>query len=149
MCPEALNKGIDQELFEKIISINRVCNYHNMLKIDVAALAPGESSLMIHVEERHINPQSVAHGGVTFSLVDTAMGMAIRTHNTVGVTVEININYVKPVVQGDTIYSTGRVVSLGKKIIIAQGDVTNQNGELIAISRGTYYNRGKKLVNQS
>ena len=55
MCPEALNKGIDQELFEKIISINRVCNYHNMLKIDVAALAPGESSLMIHVEERHIN----------------------------------------------------------------------------------------------
>ena len=117
-----------------------------MMKIFISSLAPGESFLEMPIVECHINPQNVAHGGVAFSLVDTAMGMAIRTYNTVGVTVEMNINYLRPVTLGDTIYSTGKVLDLGKRLIVAQGEVTNQNGELIAVARGTFYNKGTKLV---
>ena len=146
MWRKAVNKGIDQELFDKILAINRDCNYHNMMKIYITALAPGESFLVLPVEECHINPQNVAHGGVAFSIVDTAMGMAIRTYNTVGATVEININYLRPVMLGDIIYSTGKVIDLGKKLIVVQGDVTNHKGEQVAVARSTYYNLGTKLV---
>jgi len=143
---KAENKGINQGLFDMIITINRECNFHKMMKIHIVSLSPGEAVLTTPVEECHINPQNVAHGGVAFSLVDTAMGMAVRTYNTVGATVEMNINYLKPVRLGDIIYSTGKVIELGKKIIVVCGDVVNQNGELLATSRATFYNRGTKLI---
>lgn len=141
------NKGIDPELFDIIVSINTGCNYHNMMKIYLVSLAPGEAFMKLPVLECHINPQNVAHGGVAFSLVDTAMGMAIRTYNTVGATAEINLNYLRPIVLSDIIYSTGRVIHLGTNLIVVEGDVTNQKGQLIAVSRATYYNRRTKLVN--
>jgi len=140
------NKGIDERLFEAIINANRECSYHNMIKMYVTALGSGEAILEIVIEQEHLNPRNIAHGGITFSLADTAMGMVIRTFNYDSVTVASNINFLKPVYKNDTLKAVGKIVDLGKKIMIVRAEVVNQKKEKIAVARGTFYKKGEFLV---
>lgn len=139
---EPENKGLDCRLFGTIININEECPFHNFMDIYVVELGPGEAVLEIPIGKEHLNPQSIAHGGVTSSLADTAMGMAIRTENYYGVTVEMNMNYLRPAYKGETLIAKAKTINLGEKIIVAQAEVENLKGEKIAIARGTYFNKG-------
>lgn len=137
------NEGLDKALFDTIVGLNRGCLFHNMLKITLTALGPGRAVMETPIGENHINPQNVAHGGVAFSLADTAMGMSIRTYDRFGVTIDMCINYLKSAKLGDILTATGRVVHLGEKIIVVEADVVNQKNELVAVTRGTYINMGR------
>lgn len=134
------NNGIEAGLFESLIKLNRDCPYHGLLGIKIKSLAPGRACIYLNAQEKLNNLQDMVHGGVTFSLTDTAMGIAIRTLGQICVTLESNINYVRPAKSGETIYAAGRVVRMGKTTIICDCEVTNADNDLIAISRGTYYN---------
>ena len=139
------NQGIDCRLFETIIELNDQCSFHNLMDIYIVGLGPGEAILETPIGGDHLNPQDIAHGGVAFSLADTAMGMAIRSLNYLGATIEMNINYIRPVVISDTIQATGKILELGKTIIVAEAKVVNKEGKTVAITRGTYFNRGQFL----
>jgi len=53
-------------------------------------------------------------------------------------TVEFKINYLKPVFLGDVLTGKGVVISAGKRIIVAKGEIYNQKGELISVATGTF-----------
>lgn len=141
----AENGGIEKVLFDKIIKLNKECNYHNLLKMYITKICPGEAIMEMIIDHEHINPQNVAHGGAAYSLADTVMGIAIRSLNHLGVTIEMNINYTRPAMFMDKLTAQGKVLNLGKRIIVTQGKVYNQKNELLAISRGTFYNTGAFL----
>jgi len=143
---EPKNNGLNCRLFGTILDINEECSYHNLLDIYIVELGPGEAVMEIPIDKNHLNPQEIVHGGVTFSLIDTAMGVAIRTLNYTSVTVEANINYLKPVLKSDNLTAIGKVVNLGKKIIVTEGVIKNKAGETIAVARGTYFNKGQFLA---
>jgi acyl-CoA thioesterase len=144
----AKNLGLDASLFEAIIDTNKNCRYHELLGIMITALIPGEATLEATIDERHINPHQTAHGGLAFSLADTAMVMTIRTYNQNVVTIDININYLDSAKPGDILTATGTVVALGKKIIVAEAKVINQDRQLIAVARGTFYNCGHLILSE-
>lgn len=137
------NNGVEAELFDSIIKLNQDCPYHNLLGIKIKSLAPGHACIFLHVQDKLNNAQNIVHGGVTFSLTDTAMGIAIRTLGQICVTLESNINYVRPAKNGEIIYAAGRVVRIGNTTTVCECEVTNADNELIAIARGTYYNVSK------
>ncbi len=137
------NEGLNNRLFETIIKLNRECPFHNFMGIYITELRPGEAVLELAINENHINPREIAHGGVAFSLADTAMGFAIRTLNYHGATIEMNINYIKAAGKSDILKATGRVVDIGSRFSVVQAQVVNQEGEKIAVSRSTFYNLGK------
>src|SRR5690242_18097061 len=59
----------------------------------------GRARVMLHAEERHTNPAGTIHGGVIATLVDIAMGSAVRSLSRDGevpVTIEMKINYLEP-----------------------------------------------------
>ncbi|MGI6225004.1 MAG: PaaI family thioesterase [Peptococcales bacterium] len=143
---EPKNNGIDCRLFGTIINANEECPYHDLLDMYIVELGLGEAVIEVPTQNEHLNPMGTVHGGVTFSLMDTVMGVAIRTLNCDSVTVEANINYVKPVQKSDILTATGKVVNLGKKIIVTEGIVKNRAGETIAVARGTYFNTGEYLA---
>lgn len=145
---EAKNKGLDCRLFGTILNINEECPYHNLLDIYVVELGSGEAVLEIPLQKDHLNPQNIAHGGVAFSLADTAMGLAIRTLNRIGLTINTDINFLKPAKKSDTLKAIGKVIKKGKKIIVAEAVVVNQKNEQIAIARGTFFNRSE-FINYS
>lgn len=100
---------------------------------------PGHSRCKVTIDEKHLNPNRVVHGAVIFALADVGMGAAVQPLLTEGelcATVEIKINYFKPVHDGDLICTT-TLVNRGKTL--ANLDSVVHCGEmLVAKANGTY-----------
>lgn len=137
---EAKNKGINEELFKKIIESSQKTQYHKLIGMYITELDSGKAVMEIVVSEKHLNPLEVAHGGVLFSLMDSAMGIAAKTLGKDAVTLEMNINYIKSVKVGDKINAFAKIVHLGKSTAVAVCDAYNQDGQLVASARETFYN---------
>ncbi|NMA01775.1 MAG: PaaI family thioesterase [Clostridia bacterium] len=139
MIIEPKNKGIDQRLFEAMIKTNEECPYHNMLDMYITELNEGEAVLVMPISEKHLNPMAIVHGGATTSLMDTALGMAAKSLNNKVVTLEMNINFIKPVQFNETLTAKGKVVKAGRSIVVAEAEAYNDKGDKVAIGRGTFY----------
>ena len=114
--------------------------YLQLLGVRVVELAEGYARLAVTVEERMNSFLGALHGGVLSSLADTAVAMALFTliePDQKPVTVELNINYLRPV-QGDQAIAEARIVSKGRKIAVGDVDITDETGQLVAKSRATY-----------
>lgn len=100
---------------------------------------PGHSRCKVTIDQKHLNPNKVVHGAVIFALADIGMGAAV--HPTLGegelcATVEIKINYFKPVRDGDLVCTT-TLVNRGKTL--ANLDSSVHCGDmLVAKANGTY-----------
>jgi acyl-CoA thioesterase len=85
-------------------------------------------------------PSGVLHGGVTATLIDTAMAFAVRTRLTLEeatATIDLTVHYLRPHISG-TFTCTARVVRGGKRIFTVSADVVNQDGVQIATGISTY-----------
>jgi len=85
-------------------------------------------------------PSGVLHGGVTASLIDTAMAFAVRTRlpiNEATATIDLTIHYLRPHTTG-TCTCTAAVVRAGKRIFTVSADIVNEEGKLIATGLSTY-----------
>jgi uncharacterized protein (TIGR00369 family) len=83
-----------------------------------------------------LNPSGTVHGGVAATLLDTCMGLAIRTNldkGTNSTTLEFKISLVRPITpETGTIKAEGVLVSCGRRIGTAEGRITDQQGRLLA-----------------
>jgi len=87
---------------------------------------PGEAEASIDVGERHLNPNGVVHGGVVFTLVDTAMGRAtifVLDEGSYCASIEVSVRFLRAVTEG---WMTARVTVLqaGRRIVQQEGRVT-------------------------
>lgn len=139
---KAVNVGLPDLLFQKILETNQDCNYHKHFDLHLTRASHKEVEMVVKIQDFHINPRDISHGAVAYALLDTAMGMAIRTLNRNVVTLNSNINYTAVSGLGDTLRAVAQVVDFGKKIIICDSQAYNQEGKLIAIARGTFYDKG-------
>jgi acyl-CoA thioesterase len=97
--------------------------------------------LSIKIEERHIQFLRTVHGGVIASLADSAAAWAIYASKNVKgvpVTVEMKINFLKPVKSGKLV-AEARNLHKGSTIFVSDVEVKNSRGTLIAKSLVTYY----------
>ena len=101
--------------------------------------AQGSNRFRLAVDEKHLNPNKVVHGAVLFAMADTGMGAAVHPTLAAGelcATVEIKINYFKPVHAGELVCTT-TLVNRGKTL--ANLDAVIHCGEsLVAKANGTY-----------
>jgi uncharacterized protein (TIGR00369 family) len=86
--------------------------------------------------EEHYNPLGVIHGGVTATLLDSAMGCAVQTTLPAGVgytTLEIKVNYVRAATAGMRLVAEGEVVHRGRTVATAEGRlIDGDTGKLLA-----------------
>ena len=143
--PDVENRGLPPALFTQIVETNHTCNYHIHLGLYLTWLAPGEAAMGLRVADYHINPRDIAHGAVAYALLDTVMGMAIRTIDRNVVTIHSSMNHTLPTRLGDVLTAKGTILESGKKIILAESAAYNQDGQLVALSRGTFYDKGPFL----
>jgi uncharacterized protein (TIGR00369 family) len=99
----------------------------------------GESTMWMDVEERHSNPMGTVHGGIICDLADAAMGTAY--FSTLGdgesfTTLELKINFLRPFWTG-RLTARGRVVTRGRTVGMAECDVEDAEGRLIARASST------------
>lgn len=102
--------------------------------------APGRTSCQIEIDESYYNPGRVAHGGVVFTLADSAMGAAVHTLLEPGqrcTTAELKLNYLAPVLRGKTT-ATATVISKRRRLAVVTAEVRDETGELVALAQGTF-----------
>jgi acyl-CoA thioesterase len=103
-------------------------------------IRPDEAVISIEMRDDLRQPSGVLHGGVTATLIDTAMAFAVRTRLGVSeatATIDLTIHYLRPHISG-LFTCTAKVVRAGKRIFTVSADVVNEEGKLIATGLSTY-----------
>lgn len=111
--------------------------HHVGMHIDEASA--GHSRCSLAVQDFHINSTGVVHGGVLFTLADTAMGAAVHSSLEDGeicATIEIKIAYFKPVFEG-ALVCTALLVNKGKSIASLEASI-HQEDVLVSKASGTF-----------
>lgn len=113
--------------------------FGELIGLEFTQSEDGFSRGVLEVEDKHLNPHNVVHGGVIYSMADTGMGGAVYScleEDELCATVEIKIVYMAPVSSGRLTCDT-RVVHRGKRIALLESEVKN-NERLVAKATGTY-----------
>ena len=109
------------------------------LGIFVTDLGPGYARVTKTVEPEDLNPLSVPHGGIYFSMADTACGSAMASHGHMAVTMNATYNFFRSANLGDTLTAEATEVKHGKTICVYEARVTDQNGTLLGTGTFTFY----------
>ena len=104
---------------------------------------PGLSKLQMTVREEMLNGFSIAHGGITYSLADSALAFASNAHGIQAVSIETSISHVKKVVAGDVLTTAVEERNLTSKTGLYYITIYNQNNDAVAHFRGTVFRTGK------
>ena len=132
------------ENFEsQLLSLYSQTNQFGKLNgMELLSHSDGEIEYVMTIKQIHLATPTAAHGGVLAAYMDGVMGVAALTSSAKNKclvsTVEFKINYLKPVLLGDVLTGKGSVISAGKRIIIAKGEIFNQKDELVSIATGTF-----------
>ncbi len=114
--------------------------FSKLIGMRLVELMPGVAKIAIEMRDDLRQPSGVLHGGVTATLIDTAMAFAVRTHLPLDVataTIDLTVHYLRPHLSG-TFICTASVVRAGKRIFTVSADVHNEAGKLIATGISTY-----------
>src|SRR6202022_3970054 len=106
------------------------------LGYDVMEAESGRVAITLDPTDAHLNPWGTVHGGLTATLLDSCMGLAIQTMLEKGVgstTLEFKISLVRAItLETGQIRAEGRVLNCGRRVGMAEGDVTDPHSRLLA-----------------
>lgn len=140
---QAENRGLDDVLFDSIVSrFRHICGF-NTFGFTLMYLASGKAGMQMVVGPEFSNMHRRAHGGLIGAALDTVVGVAAWTLDCDVVTLEMNLNYFAPIGLGDAVTCEGWVIHKGNTIVVGEGDMRDQKGRLIAKSRMTFYRVGE------
>ena len=118
----------------------------NRLGIQIQDIAPGRAVVVKTVGPEDVNPLGIPHGGVYFSMADTACGTAMATHGYAAVTMDANYHFLKSAAVGDTLTAESFEVRSGRTIGGYDVRITNQDGTLLGTGTFTFYRLDQKLT---
>lgn len=127
-----VDKMFNNDPMSQWLGITRICD------------GPGISVLRMTVRKEMLNGFSIAHGGITYSLADSALAFASNGHGIQSVSVETSISHVTPVKDGDVLETEVTEVNLTRSTGLYYVTVKNQDGKAVAHFRGTVYRTGKE-----
>lgn len=131
MAGKVVDKMYNNDPFSKWLGIERIKD------------GPGESVLRMTVRKEMLNGFNIAHGGITYSLADSALAFASNGHGRMSVSVETSISHTESLKEGDIITATAKEMSLSNKIGIYHIEITNQDSKMVALFKGTVYRTSK------
>ena len=106
------------------------------LGYDVVEAETGRVAITLDPTGAHLNPSGTVHGGLVATLLDSCMGLAIRTMLGKGIgstTLEFKISLVRAVtLETGQIRAEGNVLNCGRRVGMAEGRVTDAKGRLLA-----------------
>jgi uncharacterized protein (TIGR00369 family) len=105
----------------------------------IAVVEPGRVAVELDVNAGHHQEDGIVQGGFITQIADAAMGMSLMSEQDEGMsntTVELKINFLRPVVEG-RLRAVGRVVEMRKRLLFSEADVFDEEGRLVARASST------------
>jgi acyl-CoA thioesterase len=120
--------------------------FSQWLGIEVIEIAEGYSKLQLTVRNEMVNGFGIAHGGIAFSLADSALAFACNNRNNLSVALDVTITFTKAVNVNDVLTAEAREVHNGKSTGVYLITIHNQKNEQVALFKGTCFRTAKPLV---
>ncbi|GAO42004.1 hydroxyphenylacetyl-CoA thioesterase PaaI [Flavihumibacter petaseus] len=121
--------------------------FSRWLGITVLEVREGYSRITMEVRQEMVNGFGIAHGGIAFSLADSAFAFACNNRNNLSVALDTSISFTKQVLTGDQLFAEARELHNGRSTGVYLITITNQRQELVAHFKGTCFRTGKPLLN--
>ena len=132
LAKKVVNKMINSDSFSK------------WLGIEVLEISEGYCKLKMKVRKEMTNGFFIAHGGICYSLADSALAFAANSDGTQALSIETSIMYKKKVDNGDTLIATAKEINKEQKTAVYQINIENQQRIEVASFEGKVFRTEKK-----
>jgi len=129
-----VNKMFDQDAFSQ------------WLGIEIVDVSEGYCQIKMTVRKEMLNGFQIAHGGIAYSLADSALAFASNSNGKKALSVETSISHTVSVKDGDVLTATTEELSLSDKIGVYLITITNNENQKIAYFKGTVYRTSKNWL---
>ena len=102
----------------------------------IEAVGPGTATLSMRLREEHLNGHGSAHGGIIFTLADSAFAFACNSHNEAAVAQEAQVTFLSPGRGGERLTAHATETALAGRTGVTDVRVTGEDGRTVALFRG-------------
>ncbi len=141
-----MNSPTSQEVVDNMM---RHDGFSRWLGIEVLAIREGYSKIQMVLREEMLNGFGIIHGGIAFSLADSAFAFACNNRNNLSVALDTSIVFTKQTLPGDVLTAEATELHNGRTTGLYQITITNQHSQAVAHFKGTCFRTGKKLVDET
>lgn len=120
--------------------------FSQWLGIQVLNVSEGYSRIQMTLRDEMLNGFGVVHGGIAFSLADSAFAFACNNRNNLSVALDTNITFTRATKPGDVLTAEAKEIHNGRSTGLYLITVFNQSSEQVALFKGTCFRTGKTLV---
>jgi acyl-CoA thioesterase len=124
----------------------RLDKFSQWLGIEIVEVSEGYCKAKMKLREDMINGLGVVHGGVAFSLADSAFAFACNNRNNLSLALDTSINFTKPLMPGDELVAEANELHNGKSTGVYLVTLYNQNNVQVGLFKGTCFRTGKPVL---
>ncbi len=132
-----VNKMYDQDAFSQ------------WLGIEIVDVSEGYCQLKMKVRKEMLNGFHIAHGGIAYSLADSALAFASNSHGRKSLSVETSISHMVSIKAGDMLTAMTKELSRSAKIGVYLITITNNENQERANFKGTVYRTSKEWLSEN
>lgn len=123
--------------------------FSQWMGVEILEIKEGYSKIKMIIRREMANGFGIVHGGIPFSLADSAFAFACNNRNNLSVALDANINFTRRVNTGDVLTAEAKEIHNGKNTGVYLITLTNQKNETVALFKGICFRTGKKLIPES
>lgn len=120
--------------------------FSQWMGVEVLEVKEGYSRIRMTIRKEMVNGFGIVHGGIPFSLADSAFAFACNNRNNLSVALDVTITFTKAVNVEDVLTAEAKEFHNGRSTGVYLIIVTNQKNEQVALFKGTCFRTGKKLI---
>lgn len=120
--------------------------FSQWLGIKVLVIKEGYAKIQMTLRREMLNGFGVIHGGIAFSLADSAFAFACNNRNNLSLALDTSITFTKATNPGDVLIAEAKELHNGRSTGLYLITVCNQQGQQVALFKGTCFRTGKTLV---
>jgi len=132
---------------EKIFQLMQNDRFAATNGIKLIEVGEGTAKAVMEVNENHLNGLGTVQGGALFTLADLAFAAASNSRGKIAVSLDANINYIKPVSSG-TLTATAIEIDLKRTVSLYRVDIRNEAEELVATFQSTAYRKETRVFEE-
>jgi acyl-CoA thioesterase len=123
----------------------RLDKFSQWLGIEIMEVREGYCMAKMKLREEMINGLGVVHGGIAFSLADSAFAFACNNRNNLSLALDTSINFTKTLLPGDELVAEAKELHNGKSTGVYLVTLYNQNNMQVGLFKGTCFRTGKPV----
>ena len=138
---------MNDELAKKVVAkMMQDDLFSQWMGVKIIEISEGYSKIKMKLRNEMINGFNVIHGGIIFSLADSAFAFACNNRNNLSMALDVSITFNKASKPGDTLIAEAKEIHNGRNTGLYIINVINQNHDHVALFKGTCFRTQKMLI---